>query len=93
MYDTDGAKLRTWRLADRINDLIVCPDGKSLLYIESNKKINVLRLNEEREVRQTPVSGCGQSLSAHHLCPSCCHVEPELRPACLVRFAWHPVCA
>ena len=51
MYDVDGAKLRTWRLAERINDLIVCPDGKSLLYIEKDKKINVLRLNEEREVQ------------------------------------------
>ena len=54
MYDIGGAKLRTWRLVERINDLIVCPDGKALLYIERDKRINVLRLNEDREVRATP---------------------------------------
>lgn len=72
MYDIDGAKLRTWRLADRINDLIVCPDGKSLLYIESNKKINVLRLNEEREVCMRDAHCSMQAEIRAHEVRSCC---------------------
>ena len=62
MHDVEGTKLRTWRLVDRINDLVVCGDGKLLLYIEKDKKINVLRLNEDREVQGPLVQGaraCG----------------------------------
>ena len=59
-FGIDGALQQTWRL-QRINDMVLTPDGQALLYIAVDKKINVLRLKEDREVRW------GAVLTPHHL--------------------------
>ena len=48
-FGIDGTLQQTWRL-QRINDMVLTPDGQALLYIAVDKKINVLRLKEDREV-------------------------------------------
>ena len=52
-FSIDGALKQTWRL-QRINDMVLTPDGQAILYIAVDKKINVLRLHEDREVRPLP---------------------------------------
>ena len=64
-FSIDGTLQQTWRL-QRINDMVLTPDGQALLYIAVDKKINVLRLKEDREVRP---SGFPAERNCRHMRP------------------------
>lgn len=49
MCDTDGNRLRRYHL-QRVNDMVLSADGRTLITVACERKIKLLRLHESREV-------------------------------------------
>ena len=76
MCDTDGNRLRRYHL-QRVNDMVLSADGRTLVTVAQEKKIKLLRLHENREV-------CAR----HQLCccAEMCGCHLSRSPACILRY-------
>lgn len=84
MCDTDGNRLRRYHL-QRVNDMVLAADGRTLVTVAQEHKIRLMRLHESREV--TPASSGLQlvlirAASVQGFTPPCQALRQIGRPLC-----------
>ena len=71
MCDTEGNRLRRYHL-QRVNDMVLAADGRTLVMVACEHKIRLMRLHESREVCPRPCcSSCGCAAMCHELVQLC----------------------
>ena len=80
MCDTEGNRLRRYHL-QRVNDMVLSADGRTLVMVACEHKIKLLRLHESREVIFISVS------EVKPFPVSLCCVQ-EQGPSCVAGAYW-----